>query len=368
MEILYLSASPIPSQKANSVHVMKMCSSFSINHKVKLYCIGKKNNQDVFELYRVNKKFDIKYFSWPKIKYLAGFIYGHAIKKDIKKEMKTRKKDFPIIYGRDKYSIFLMRKHQGQIYYESHKKPNGFLAKFIERKIFTTKNFKKLVVISEQLKSEYLRIFRFLKSNQIIVAHDACDIQQNTDVDTFKETNLANIGYVGSLYPGKGMEIISKLSFLLPDRTFHVIGGMNDQINFWRNKSGDNVIFHGFITQNKLFEFYSKFDIALAPYQNDVYTAMKRNNNISKWMSPLKLFEYMAHGKIIVSSNLEVLQEVLTDKFNAMLCNPNDINQWLKAILEISENPELCFKLRLNGYNEFTHKYTWDKRAELVIQ
>ena len=39
-----------------------------------------------------------------------------------------------------------------------------------------------------------------------------------------------------------------------------------------------------------------RFDVLLAPYGKIVKTASKIGN-ISQWMSPLKIFEYMASGR-----------------------------------------------------------------------
>ena len=44
------------------------------------------------------------------------------------------------------------------------------------------------------------------------------------------------------------------------------------------------------------------------PYQKQSHVGHK---DISKWMSPLKMFEYMAHKTVIISSNHRVLKEVL---------------------------------------------------------
>mgnify|MGYP003339323237 CR=1 FL=1 len=48
MRILYLSGSIIPSQKANSVHVMKMCEALSLSHKVSLIATSG-GNEDAYK-------------------------------------------------------------------------------------------------------------------------------------------------------------------------------------------------------------------------------------------------------------------------------------------------------------------------------
>ena len=41
-------------------------------------------------------------------------------------------------------------------------------------------------------------------------------------------------------------------------------------------------------------------------------------DDISKYTSPLKLFDYLAVGKMIISSNLKVLREIISSR-NAFL-------------------------------------------------
>lgn len=74
MKILYISNSIIPSNNANSIHVMKMCQALADNgHKVTLLAPNKvnhfeKNISDVYEFYNVKKNFKIKKLWYPNFK------------------------------------------------------------------------------------------------------------------------------------------------------------------------------------------------------------------------------------------------------------------------------------------------------------
>ena len=54
-------------------------------------------------------------------------------------------------------------------------------------------------------------------------------------------------------------------------------------------------------------------DIFLIPYSKNV-TAAGEVSNITNFTSPLKLFDYMSAGKLILSSELDSLKEILKDK------------------------------------------------------
>ena len=47
--------------------------------------------------------------------------------------------------------------------------------------------------------------------------------------------------------------------------------------------------------------------------------------------SPMKMFEYMAAGRAIVSADLPVIREVLNEE-NAVFCKPDDIDDWKFAL------------------------------------
>ena len=223
-------------------------------------------------------------------------------------------------------------------------------------------------------------MFPSLEESEVVVAPDGADIP-GTENDKSGEVpnwqgraGLLQVGYVGALYPGKGMELISDLSLLLEDVDFHIIGGDESDLKYWKEKMQQkNVYFHGFVPHGKLYSYYRKFDIVLAPYQKKVLIAprdisAKWNTDIARWISPQKIFEYMAYGKPIIASSLPVIKEVLKDEENALLCDPEDVKSWQSAILKLKENKPLRRKLGARAFSDLKSKYTWKKRAQKVLQ
>jgi glycosyltransferase involved in cell wall biosynthesis len=87
--------------------------------------------------------------------------------------------------------------------------------------------------------------------------------------------------------------------------------------------------------------------------------------DIGRWTSPLKVFEYMAAGKIIVASNLPVLTEVLSED-NAVLCEPSDVSQWAHEIARIASG-EVDYTARAAKARSDVEQYAWPKRASRCI-
>lgn len=74
----------------------------------------------------------------------------------------------------------------------------------------------------------------------------------------------------------------------------------------------------------------------------------------------MKLFEYMATGRMIIASDLPVLREVLHDE-NALLCPPGDVDSWQRALLWSAENGVRRKTLASRARQEVV-KYAWSNR------
>ena len=102
--------------------------------------------------------------------------------------------------------------------------------------------------------------------------------------------------------------------------------------------------------------------ILLAPYQKD--TIVPGGAITSDWMSPLKIFEYMSSKRPLISSNLEVLKEVLIHKENCLLVNPENLDDWVLAIKLLQSNSKLKNYIIKNAYNDFKEKFSWNVRVK----
>ena len=74
----------------------------------------------------------------------------------------------------------------------------------------------------------------------------------------------------------------------------------------------------------------------------------------------------MASSNIIIASKLPVYSHILKNKFNCILCNYNNPNEWSKNIKNIIKSPKKYSKVRKNALLT-AKKYTWYIRAEKII-
>lgn len=364
MRIVYLSGSNIPSRRANSIHVMRMCEAFARNgHQTTL--IGKQSQAvctgDPYDFYGVEKDFELVLMPWQTVRVanilLLSRLYGRLRRYDPR---------VVLIYARDIYGAYMAIRMGFRVIYEAHSLPYNWLIRRLETALFGHCHLLRLVVISESLRDLFLSQFDI--ADRIVVCHDAANVpgqSSNGDLPWPPCRDTLQVGYTGHLYPGRGIEIIIECATRLPQYDFHIVGGTERDIAHWKAWAGANLHFHGFIPPSLVHHARARCDVLLMPYQ-PVVVDPSTSVNTGPWMSPLKLFEYMASGKAIVASDLPVLREVLNERM-AMLVPPDDTDRWVEAIQKCGDR-SWGNVLADQAYNTFVEHHTWEKRAHKVLE
>lgn len=81
----------------------------------------------------------------------------------------------------------------------------------------------------------------------------------------------------------------------------------------------------------------------------------------------MKFFEYMAHGKAIISSDLPVFREVMQDGKNCILLPPDDLAAWAETLKQLDQDRNLLCSLGAQARADFLDEYSWDKRATRLL-
>lgn len=361
--LIYISSSYYPSVEANLVHVLNQVHSFKrMNYKIKLVLTSKLNKNQIVDsiltnygLYFESDDFVIYKSKSSSLKELKIFILGFLYV-----WYNFYKIDF-IISRNLMFSFFYKG---GNLISEFHTIYNTKIRWFFQNKILKRK-FQKKIFISKRLHF-YLSSKQFI-SNYLIL-HDAASnndricssflIDRKYVSSLFLKDQYLCL-YSGSLHKGRGIELIIDLANQNPDINFLIIGQLNSFNTF---NNSDNIYFMGYVPYVEISSYLKIADVLLMPYQNKVSINVK-GQDTSKWMSPLKLFEYMSVNKPIISSNLPVLREVLKSDYNCKLVKYNSDLEWNRAIKLLKNNTEFSKKLSNNAYLDFKRNYTWDIRA-----
>jgi len=365
MRLTYLSASEIPSRAANTVHVMKMCAAFAgEGHDVELWARkGQRFSPDVFADFGVAAAFQIRFARWPR---LPLGLAGGAFALHVLACMRASRPD--LVYGRHLPSVFGLACLGLPVALEMHSPPEDALRERLIRALLRMPRFRGIVVISEALARDYLARFPEAQG-AILVAHDGADATPSAGPRPSRAPGArTQVGYVGHLYAGRGVELILTLAAAMPTFDFHLVGGSEAHVQQWAERAAgrSNVRFHGYVRHAELGRHYTGFDILIAPYQQRV-TVAGGGGDTSRWMSPLKLFEYMAQRTPAVVSDLQVLREVVRHDQTALLCPPDDALAWQSALERLSQDANLAQRLSAAAYEEFERRYTWRARAKLIL-
>jgi glycosyltransferase involved in cell wall biosynthesis len=372
MKIVYLSSSTIPSRAANSVHVMKMCQAFAANgHEVTLLARRPSTTHiaNDYDHYGVTPSFNILKCPPPPAPFLSQFWIFYDMLWVRRQVACMSSPD--LLYARRIYNLAALAPLRIPMILELHDLPHHRALKSLIGWLIRQPHFARLIVISAALRDAFREIYPYLPPDKLLVAHDGADElpikMAAVSLRLPGRPGAFRVGYVGHLYPGRGIDVIIALAGQLPDIDFHIVGGDEADIQHWQNQyRGDNLFFHGYTPPKAVSQYTSQFDVVLAPYQRKVL-GVGRDRDTARWMSPLKIFEYMAAGKALVCTDLAPLREVLRHRENALLCPPDDTMAWVKAVSELKADADLRIRLGKQALQQFQAHYTWQKRAESVL-
>lgn len=359
MRILYVSEDPIPSPAAHGIQMLHMCAAMAeLGHDVTFLAPsgsdGPTPADEVFAHYGVPPTFSLR-LGVPR-PLTAGLAW---------RIVTARRRDrADLLYTRGVRAAAVGVALGLPTVHEAHQlAPYTWRReRILLRAMAGRRRFVRLVAISDALAGELATRFPRV-ADRLVVAHSAAaPIDPGLQPAALEGEGTLRVGYVGHGYPGKGAELVDELASLAPWAVFHVVGPSADP----SHPAPSNLHRHGFVPPADTSAFRLACDVLLAPYGRRVAPS-GGDGDLAPWMSPLKLFEYMAAGQAIVCSDLPVLREVLTDGINALLVPPDDVAAWAAALDRLRADPALRHRLGERARADFLARHTWRARAETVL-
>lgn len=363
MRIVYIHNVPMPGPAANTVQVARTCSALAaIGEDVALLVPGAgpgATRDEIARSYGLTTTFGIR-------RVAARRGPGRELRFSVWAAWLARRQGAEVVITR---SISCARVATGlglPVLLELHQPLHSYRPKVRRRflQLAASDKLRRLIVITDSLRRAYERDAPGLEGRIATVPDGAEPAAADIVPMTLPGRREAlAVGYTGHLYAGKGMEVIPLLAARCPWADFHVVGGMPEDVTRWRAATADqpNIMLHGRVPHAAVSRWIAAFDVVLAPYQRSVHGS--GGTDLSDWMSPLKLFEYMAQGKPIVCADLPVLREVMTDGVNGLLSAPDDIDAWAASLTDLRDRPDRRAALGATARADFLARYTWEQRA-----
>lgn len=358
-----------PSTNASSLHMVKMCEAYSaLGYEVTLITGPEvKPADDILSFYNVKHRFAINSLKASSSK-LGNITYA------LKACSLVSKANPDKVVGRSVTALSMLSILGKKVTIDMHA-PATEMHK-VDQLLFKLANKKdsleKITLNSHALKNIMSEI-KYINKEKLAVAHNGSEKFSDYDFSNFNSlfednNSKINVGYFGSLYSGRGINLIISLANKQQDYMFHIFGGTSDEIAFWKDKCLiDNVIFYGHVSYKDTFFYRNLCDVLIAPYNpGGVAVSSDNKGDSSAYMNPIKLVEYLSAGKPIITSDIEVLKEILNQDC-AIFCDYDDLNSWTEALTTLS-----CSETRNimgnNSLSKFNSGFTWINRAEKLLK
>lgn len=373
MKLVYCTSIAFSNKLANLVQVHAMAKEFQKKLGKDFYLgVNYKNIDDEniqFSCFNTNKSYIL---AWRYLKFIRekniNYIYCRE----------ARLLFFIIIFNK----LFIRRKIN--ITYEIHALPlGGLLSGLIESLL--VKGVDNFIFITRNLRDIYVKRFRCLLERTLI-ASDAVDLsifnidiskqearerlELPQDPEKLPDGNYGAgkkiLGYMGrfkTMGMDKGIGVILKaLPALGNDVLFIAVGGNKHDLPEYEAEAeklgvSNKAKFFGNVEQGILAIYQKACDLLLMPFP--------RNEHYAYYMSPLKMFEYMASKRPIIATDLPSIREVLSEK-NAIIVKPGDSEDLVRGIKEILGNKELADQISQQAFRD-VNNYTWEKRVGSIL-
>lgn len=361
MRLLYATSIKYPSALANRIQALSMSKAFSSLLGADFYLGGNEIKADISPSKIIS--FGVKK-SWKLAWKVLHFAKSEKITHIYCRE--ARLLFFIVFYN------FLLFRLPLKFGYEVHALlgrsgadyvTDALLTLFVGRYFFVTK----------ALREVYCKKYR-VKKEKTMVVPDSVDLSI-FDISISKEearkkldlpVDRKIIGFCGrfkTLNMDKGInDILAAVKILAGDVSFVAIGGSEEDIEFYKKKAEEIGVegkyrFLGNVAQKELAIWQKSFDVLLMPFPWQTHFAY--------YMSPLKMFEYMASKRPIIASDLPSEREILNEG-NAVIVPPDKPESLAAAISMLLSNPNIGEKMAGRAFQD-VQNYTWQKRAEKIL-
>jgi glycosyltransferase involved in cell wall biosynthesis len=372
MRIAVITNSRIPSLTANSIQAMKVCQALvQLGHDIRVFApreAAPVSWEHLASHYGLSTPFEIEWLpSIPAMKRydftLHSILAARGFKADLVYTWLLNPAVVAIWSG---WPVVL----------EMHAEVTGRLGPWLMRRFWHSSTPKRMLVTTRPLRDAIKTVAGLTFPDEAVqIAPNGVDPAQYESLPDAagarRQLGLEEkltVGFTGHIYPGRGADLLFELVQRMPDVNFLWVGGTPDEVSHWRDRLAEvgasNVTMTGFVENSRLPLYQSAADVLLMPYGRSI--SASSGQDIAEVINPMKMFDYMAAGRAIISSDLPVIHEVL-NKDNAVFCEPENVNAWEKVLRELLSDRPRRLTLGAQARADVA-SYTWLARAKYALE
>ena len=379
MRIAYCTKVRLPSERAHGHQIAQVCDALTrLGHTVSVYSPYRRNivTQDFHAYYQVPADIAFKELGTfdpinrPWLPGVTGLWTLNALlRREYRAALPAGK--FDLLYTRAQALLPALLKMNVPVVLELHQLPRLFRRRFV-----SLASRCKLVVCLTSAMRDAL-VSWGIPTDKVIVEGDAVDLKRFAKVpmkDTARKqmnlsTNRLVVGYVGRLKT-LGMEkgvkyLLEAMKELQSQQKFTalIVGGPSKDADEYRGMAARlglaeaDVRFTGEVPASRIPDMLNACDILTMPFPDLPHYRLH--------MSPLKMFEYMAAARPIVTSDLPTIRDVLTEE-TAYFCIPDDSASLARALEEIAQNPTQAGQ-KARAARMLVERHTWEERMRRIL-
>ena len=169
-----------------------------------------------------------------------------------------------------------------------------------------------------------------------ITIRNGCEFEFFAQVSETGNKARPKIGFVGAVAEWFDIQLVVELALLRPDWDFDVYGSFAEQRgNVPRNVP--NLCFHGEVPYESVAGILATFDVGIIPF---------KITEMTKFVNPVKVYEYLAAGKPVVSSPLPELEGL--EHLDVLLASGStQFAEKIQEIFDLLQGPESVDRRRM---------------------
>ncbi len=228
-----------------------------------------------------------------------------------------------------------------------------------------------IIVVSDESRNRVLSLLRENGGLPIWIIENTPRLQrtaggmQHPIIEGFRKKSGLRLLYVGGMEPSRGLDTVLKAISHLKKRNFpihFIIVGEGESREALMAQSrilgveGD-VEFTGYIDQKHIPSIINSCDVCIIPH----YVSEHTDTTI-----PNKIYDYMAQGKAIVSTQAKTLRRIVEETNCGYTYKDKDEIELAECLLKLSDSGKRI-ELGGNGQQSVLRRFNWDWDKQILL-